>query len=68
VACPQLGKPQSGTASPSRIALAVTQKMKLRHLAQMIAPYPTWSELDKAAALEFYKVLRSPCENWNTRM
>ena len=35
--------------------VAIEQKLKLRHVAQMIAPYPTWGELDKAAAAEFFK-------------
>lgn len=35
--------------------VAIEQGLKLRDLAQMIAPYPTWGELDKAAALEFSK-------------
>ena len=33
--------------------VAIDQKLKLRDLAQMIAPYPTWGELDKTAASEF---------------
>jgi pyruvate/2-oxoglutarate dehydrogenase complex dihydrolipoamide dehydrogenase (E3) component len=37
--------------------VAIQQKLKLRHVAQMIAPYPTWGELDKAAAAEFFKPL-----------
>ena len=37
--------------------VAIEQKLKLRHVAQMIAPYPTWGELDKAAAAEFFKPL-----------
>jgi pyruvate/2-oxoglutarate dehydrogenase complex dihydrolipoamide dehydrogenase (E3) component len=37
--------------------VAIEQKLKLRNLAQMIAPYPTWGELDKAAASEFSKPL-----------
>ncbi|MEO6782543.1 MAG: FAD-dependent oxidoreductase [Bradyrhizobium sp.] len=39
--------------------VAIEQKLKLRDLAQMIAPYPTWGELDKAAAAEFSKPLLS---------
>lgn len=39
--------------------VAISQRMKLRDLAQMIAPYPTWGELDKAAAAEFSKPLLS---------
>ena len=39
--------------------VAIEQKLKLRDLAQMIAPYPTWGELDKAAASEFSKPLLS---------
>ena len=37
--------------------VAIEQKLKLRDLAQMIAPYPTWGELDKAAASEFSRPL-----------
>jgi pyruvate/2-oxoglutarate dehydrogenase complex dihydrolipoamide dehydrogenase (E3) component len=37
--------------------VAIEQKLKLRHVAQMIAPYPTWSELDKVAAAEFFRPL-----------
>jgi pyruvate/2-oxoglutarate dehydrogenase complex dihydrolipoamide dehydrogenase (E3) component len=33
--------------------VAIEQGLKLRDLAQMIAPYPTWGELNKAAASEF---------------
>jgi pyruvate/2-oxoglutarate dehydrogenase complex dihydrolipoamide dehydrogenase (E3) component len=36
---------------------AIEQKLKLRNLAQMIAPYPTWGELDKTAASEFSRPL-----------
>jgi pyruvate/2-oxoglutarate dehydrogenase complex dihydrolipoamide dehydrogenase (E3) component len=39
--------------------LAIEQKLKLRNIAQMIAPYPTWGELNKAAAAEFSKPLLS---------
>ncbi len=37
--------------------VAIEQKLKLRDLAQMIAPYPTWGELDKTAASEFSRPL-----------
>jgi hypothetical protein len=37
--------------------VAIEPKLKLRNLAQMIAPYPTWGELNKAAASEFSKTL-----------
>ena len=37
--------------------VAIEQKLRLRDLAQMIAPYPTWGELDKAAASEFSRPL-----------
>jgi len=37
--------------------ISIEQRLKLRNLAQMIAPYPTWGELDKAAAAEFSKPL-----------
>jgi len=39
--------------------VAIEQKLKLRDIAQMIAPYPTWSELSKAAASEFSRPLLS---------
>ncbi|MGH6679376.1 MAG: dihydrolipoyl dehydrogenase family protein, partial [Bradyrhizobium sp.] len=37
--------------------IAIEQKIKLRDLSQMIAPYPTWGELNKAAASEFSRSL-----------
>ena len=37
--------------------VAIEQKLKLRELARMIAPYPTWTELNKMAAFEFSKPL-----------
>lgn len=37
--------------------MAVRQRLKLTAIAQMIAPYPTWSELNKTAAAEFSKPL-----------
>lgn len=37
--------------------VAIEQELKLRDLARMIAPYPTWGELDKTAALEFSRAL-----------
>lgn len=37
--------------------IAIEQKLKLRAIAPMIAPYPTWGELNKAAASEFVKPL-----------
>jgi pyruvate/2-oxoglutarate dehydrogenase complex dihydrolipoamide dehydrogenase (E3) component len=37
--------------------VAISQKLKLRDLAQIIVPYPTWGELDKRAAAEFTKPL-----------
>jgi pyruvate/2-oxoglutarate dehydrogenase complex dihydrolipoamide dehydrogenase (E3) component len=41
--------------------VAIEQKLKLRELAGMIAPYPTWGELNKTAAFEFTKpLLRHP--------
>jgi hypothetical protein len=39
--------------------VTIRQKLKLRGLAQMIAPYPTWGELDNAAAAAFSKSLLS---------
>ena len=35
--------------------LAIEQRLKLRHIASMLAPYPTWGEANKMAAAEFYK-------------
>lgn len=35
--------------------LAIERGLRLRHLAQMIAPYPTWGELDKTVAANFMK-------------
>lgn len=37
--------------------VAIEKKLKLRDLAQMIAPYPTWGELNRMAAFEFSKPL-----------
>jgi pyruvate/2-oxoglutarate dehydrogenase complex dihydrolipoamide dehydrogenase (E3) component len=37
--------------------VAIEQRLKLRDFAQMIAPYPTWGELNKAAASEFSRPL-----------
>ena len=37
--------------------LAIEQDLKLRDIAQMMAPYPTWGELNKATASEFSKPL-----------
>jgi pyruvate/2-oxoglutarate dehydrogenase complex dihydrolipoamide dehydrogenase (E3) component len=36
-------------------ALAIGQGLKLKHIAGMIAPYPTLGEIGKSAAAEFYK-------------
>jgi pyruvate/2-oxoglutarate dehydrogenase complex dihydrolipoamide dehydrogenase (E3) component len=35
--------------------LAIEQRLKLKHVAAMLAPYPTWGEVNKKAASEFYK-------------
>ena len=35
--------------------VAIEKGLKLHDLAQIIAPYPTWGEIDKAAAWEFQK-------------
>lgn len=35
--------------------LAIERRLALRHIARMIAPYPTYGELAKAAAIEFMK-------------
>jgi pyruvate/2-oxoglutarate dehydrogenase complex dihydrolipoamide dehydrogenase (E3) component len=35
--------------------LAIEQRLKLKHIAGMLAPYPTWGEANKLAAIEFYK-------------
>jgi pyruvate/2-oxoglutarate dehydrogenase complex dihydrolipoamide dehydrogenase (E3) component len=37
--------------------LAIEQKLNLRKIAQMMAPYPTWGELNKMAAAESSKPL-----------
>ena len=36
-------------------ALAIGQRLKLSHIAGMIAPYPTLGEIGKSVASEFYK-------------
>ncbi|MGE3781256.1 MAG: NAD(P)/FAD-dependent oxidoreductase [Alphaproteobacteria bacterium] len=35
--------------------LAIERRLKLKHVASMLAPYPTWGEANKMAAAEFYK-------------
>jgi pyruvate/2-oxoglutarate dehydrogenase complex dihydrolipoamide dehydrogenase (E3) component len=35
--------------------LAIEQRLKLKHIAGILAPYPTWGEVNKMAAVEFYK-------------
>jgi pyruvate/2-oxoglutarate dehydrogenase complex dihydrolipoamide dehydrogenase (E3) component len=35
--------------------LAIQQRLSLKHVASILAPYPTWSEANKMAAVEFYK-------------
>jgi pyruvate/2-oxoglutarate dehydrogenase complex dihydrolipoamide dehydrogenase (E3) component len=35
--------------------LAIERRLKLRHIAAMLAPYPSWGEANKLAAAEFYK-------------
>jgi pyruvate/2-oxoglutarate dehydrogenase complex dihydrolipoamide dehydrogenase (E3) component len=35
--------------------LAIERHLKLKHIASMLAPYPTWGEANKMAAAEFYK-------------
>ena len=46
--------------------LAIEQGLKLKHIAAMLAPYPTWGEASKMAAVEFYKPrLLSP---WTRRV
>ncbi|MFZ2156674.1 MAG: FAD-dependent oxidoreductase [Bradyrhizobium sp.] len=37
--------------------VAIEQKLNLRSIAQMMAPYPTWGELNKMAAAEFSRPL-----------
>lgn len=37
--------------------VAIEQKLNLRSFAQMMAPYPTWGELNKMAAAEFSRPL-----------
>jgi pyruvate/2-oxoglutarate dehydrogenase complex dihydrolipoamide dehydrogenase (E3) component len=36
--------------------LAIERRLRLRALAQTFAPYPTWGEIDKAAAWYFLKL------------
>jgi len=46
--------------------LAIEQRLKLRDIAGMLAPYPTWGEVNKMAGVEFYKPrLQSP---WTRRL
>ena len=46
--------------------LAIEQGLNLKHIAAMLAPYPTWGEANKMAAVEFYKPrLLSP---WTRRV
>ena len=35
--------------------LAIQRGLRLKHIAAIISPYPGWSELNKAAAVEFFK-------------
>jgi pyruvate/2-oxoglutarate dehydrogenase complex dihydrolipoamide dehydrogenase (E3) component len=35
--------------------LAIERRLKLHHIASMLAPYPTWGETNKSVAGEFYK-------------
>lgn len=35
--------------------LAIERRLKLKHVAAMLAPYPTWGEINRMAAAEFYK-------------
>jgi pyruvate/2-oxoglutarate dehydrogenase complex dihydrolipoamide dehydrogenase (E3) component len=35
--------------------LAIEQRLKLKDIAGMLAPYPTWGEAGKSAAAAFYK-------------
>lgn len=35
--------------------LAIERRLKLHHIAGMLAPYPTWGEANKMTAAEFYK-------------
>jgi pyruvate/2-oxoglutarate dehydrogenase complex dihydrolipoamide dehydrogenase (E3) component len=35
--------------------LAIEQRLKLKDIAGMLAPYPSWGEASKVAAAEFYK-------------
>jgi pyruvate/2-oxoglutarate dehydrogenase complex dihydrolipoamide dehydrogenase (E3) component len=37
--------------------LAIQRGLRLKHIAAIISPYPGWSELNKAAAVEFFKPL-----------
>lgn len=35
--------------------LAIEQRLTLKHIAGMLAPYPTWGEVNKLAAVAFYR-------------
>ena len=46
--------PQAGELASTWV-LAIERGLKAQQIAQMIAPYPTWGELNKAVAAEFSK-------------
>jgi pyruvate/2-oxoglutarate dehydrogenase complex dihydrolipoamide dehydrogenase (E3) component len=48
--------PQAGELAHLWV-LAIEQRLKLKDIAGMLAPYPTWGEANKLAAAEFYKPL-----------
>jgi pyruvate/2-oxoglutarate dehydrogenase complex dihydrolipoamide dehydrogenase (E3) component len=48
--------PQAGELAHLWV-LASEQRLKLKDIAGMLAPYPTWGEANKMAAAEFYKPL-----------
>jgi pyruvate/2-oxoglutarate dehydrogenase complex dihydrolipoamide dehydrogenase (E3) component len=48
--------PQAGELAHLWV-LAIEQRLKLKDIAGMLAPYPTWGEASKLAAAEFYKPL-----------
>jgi len=48
--------PQAGELAHLWV-LAIERRLKLKDIAGMLAPYPTWGEANKLAAAEFYKPL-----------
>jgi pyruvate/2-oxoglutarate dehydrogenase complex dihydrolipoamide dehydrogenase (E3) component len=46
--------PHAGELAPLWV-LAIERRLRLRHVAAMLAPYPSWGEANRMAAAEFYK-------------